>query len=413
MSAYACEPGKGSEPWVGWNWCLQMAQLHDVTVVTRANNRGPIEASLESEVGPKPAFLYYDLPRPFVALKKRGILPTMGYYIFWQLGVALKLRKQVRHYDLVHHVTFNSFVLAGFWWLTNARTVLGPLGGGMVVRKGYLPLFRGSRWKESLRTLFVRIAVYFPPTYLSLHKASYILCANRDTLARLPRSALEHSTLLLETALDLGSESYPEGPSARKDDIVALWVGSLEPRKGLELGLRALERVPNVRLEIIGSGNEHHYLEKLADELGVANRVVWKGRVPHDEIRPAMERGDLFLFTSVRDTSGNVVLEAMSSALPVVAINHHGVAEILDDDCAILVEPGTIDETVRDLASAMRTLANDRDLRRRLGLNGLRKLAERFSWRKNRDAMNVVYETVVTSLRQGPAEPGNEKVPLS
>ena len=42
MSAYACEPGKGSEPGVGWNWALQAAQFHEVWVVTRANNRAAI-----------------------------------------------------------------------------------------------------------------------------------------------------------------------------------------------------------------------------------------------------------------------------------------------------------------------------------------------------------------------------------
>src|SRR5215510_12679494 len=62
ISAYACEPGKGSEPEVGWQLALHMARLHDVTVLTRANNRQSIETGLASHDGPHPKFIYYDLP---------------------------------------------------------------------------------------------------------------------------------------------------------------------------------------------------------------------------------------------------------------------------------------------------------------------------------------------------------------
>ena len=63
MSAYACEPGKGSEPGVGWNLAKAMATRHDVWVVTRANNRPVIESELEEQPVPNLHFLYYDLPR--------------------------------------------------------------------------------------------------------------------------------------------------------------------------------------------------------------------------------------------------------------------------------------------------------------------------------------------------------------
>ena len=54
ISAYACEPGKGSEPEVGWQWALQMARHHDVTVLTRANNRQAIEPAIEALRGRQP-----------------------------------------------------------------------------------------------------------------------------------------------------------------------------------------------------------------------------------------------------------------------------------------------------------------------------------------------------------------------
>jgi hypothetical protein len=129
ISAYACEPGKGSEPEVGWQLALNMAKFHDVTVVTRANNQPTIDKALAVYNGPQPRFIYYDLPRWVLALKRRGLWIAV-YYSFWQLGVRFHVRKQLRSFDLIHHATFNSFRQPGFWWFCPRPVVLGPLGGG-------------------------------------------------------------------------------------------------------------------------------------------------------------------------------------------------------------------------------------------------------------------------------------------
>src|ERR1022692_2027606 len=71
ISAYACEPGKGSEPEVGWRWALEMSRFHEVTVVTRENNRPAIEAEMSRMSGPKPQFVYFDLDPLLLQMKKR------------------------------------------------------------------------------------------------------------------------------------------------------------------------------------------------------------------------------------------------------------------------------------------------------------------------------------------------------
>src|SRR3990172_9567920 len=140
LSAYACEPGRGSEPEVGWQWALQMARFHDLTVVTRANNRPVIEMALANHPGPCPEFSYYDLPAWVLWLKRRG-LPIALYYILWQAGVRRHLAPRLAEFDLIHHVTFNSFRQPGFWWFCGKPVVLGPLGGGQVCPWRFLPRF--------------------------------------------------------------------------------------------------------------------------------------------------------------------------------------------------------------------------------------------------------------------------------
>src|SRR5580704_17027210 len=89
ISAYACEPNKGSEPEVGWQWALQMAQYHDVTVLTRANNRAVIEKELALLRGtrPLPEFIYHD-EGPFWLWLKRRFKAIRVYYVIWQISAS-------------------------------------------------------------------------------------------------------------------------------------------------------------------------------------------------------------------------------------------------------------------------------------------------------------------------------------
>ena len=132
MSAYACEPGKGSEPEVGWQWALQMARFHDVTVLTRTNNRASIEAALTALQGkqPLPQFVFHDRGRMLLSLKSRFKLVQL-YYVLWQRSAqALAARlHQAQRFDLMHHVTFAAFRYTTAIWGHGVPTVWGPVGG--------------------------------------------------------------------------------------------------------------------------------------------------------------------------------------------------------------------------------------------------------------------------------------------
>ena len=133
ISAYACEPGKGSEPGVGWNWPLQAARHgHEVHVITRANNEPSISAFLRNEPVADLSFHYYDLPAALRWLKKRtGYYGMLAYYYLWQIGssrLARRLHRKHR-FDLAHHVTFvNDWMPSGVAWV-GIPFIWGPIGG--------------------------------------------------------------------------------------------------------------------------------------------------------------------------------------------------------------------------------------------------------------------------------------------
>lgn len=110
VSAYACEPGKGSEPGSGWYGVKKIAPFNEVWVITRANNREAIENTLPEDPMPNIHWVYYDLPA-WMRFWKKGGRGVQLYYFLWQLGlyfVAKKLHARVG-FDVVHHITFATY----------------------------------------------------------------------------------------------------------------------------------------------------------------------------------------------------------------------------------------------------------------------------------------------------------------
>src|SRR5919106_4757910 len=84
--AYACDPSQGSEPGAGWMWSRLLSRLGRTTVITRKNNREPIEVALSSTPeAPLLDFVYVDLPA-WARFWKRGKRGTRVYYLLWQFA---------------------------------------------------------------------------------------------------------------------------------------------------------------------------------------------------------------------------------------------------------------------------------------------------------------------------------------
>lgn len=109
-----------------------------------------------------------------------------------------------------------------------------------------------------------------------------------------------------------------------------LFVGSGFERKGLATVLRALAGLPeDVRLMVVGKDSRSRRFERLADRLGVAQRVVFAG--PQQDVAPFYGMSDAFVFPSLYEPFGNVVLEALASGLPAVVSDTCGGADLFDD----------------------------------------------------------------------------------
>jgi glycosyltransferase involved in cell wall biosynthesis len=390
LSAYACEPGKGSEPYVGWSWANALAQHCEVTVLTRANNRGPIERALANMSGRLPVFIYYDPCSNWLKLKKAG-LPVSIFYIVWQIGARKFVASKLNLFDIVHHLTFNSFTAPGFWWTNKPVVVLGPLGGGMVTPLKMMGLFGKGMFGELLRTSFVVLSSWNPLVCFSFAKAQAIISANGDTEKRISHIFRHKSARMLETGIDAEGISCAHSRTGLK----LLWVGTLTARKAPSLAILALAKCRtagvHAQLEFIGHGPELAKLKQIATKLDLLNQVTFTGFLPHAAVVDKFRDANIFLFTSIRDTSGNVLLEAMAAGLPAVVISHQGAAEITTPETAIRVAPAYPEQVAEKLAEGILALARDPDLRARMGAAARQRVLEQFTWEKKSEAMLSVY----------------------
>jgi glycosyltransferase involved in cell wall biosynthesis len=393
LSAYACEPGKGSEPGVGWKWAMGLAERVTLTVLTREDNRRTIETELSklSENSPlrQVNFLHHDLSPLFLWAKRRGLLPTLAYYAIWQWSVSRKFAKVADESDVVHHLTFCTLLCPGFWRLKQAAFVLGPVGAPQV-NQHYFPLFGNKAWIQRLRAWTMARFLKLPWLRRLLHRAGAVVPANSETQALLTSQGVATKEVMLDTGTP--KACLPEKLEKEGVPLRLMYAGQLERRKGLELSLRALAQVSDKKgcewsFDVFGSGPDRPRLAGMAVQLGIASHVHFHDPVPQADLKKHFANADAFLFTSVRDTSGGVNLEAMAHGLPLICIAHQGVGDITDDHCAARIPPGSIPDTIDRLAQAVIHLSENLALLRKMGVAAANRAREEFSWDDKFDRM--------------------------
>jgi glycosyltransferase involved in cell wall biosynthesis/SAM-dependent methyltransferase len=192
-----------------------------------------------------------------------------------------------------------------------------------------------------------------------------------------------------------------EGPPAtRPFEGRLLYTGRLDPRKGTETAVRALAELPEAVLTMLGRGgdDERARLEKLASDLGVADRFDL-GMRARSELAGAYRSADVMLFPSEwAEPFGLTPVEAMACDTPVVATAVGGSAEFLVDGVNCLVVPPADPAA---LAAAVRRLAADEGLRRRL-VEGGRSTAAELDVDRLADRFEAWYETAAAGRPSGP-----------
>jgi len=403
LSAYACEPNKGSEPGVGWNWAIESAKLgHDVWVLTRANNQHSIEEELIQY--PSRAnlhFIYYELPAWAIRLKR---LPggIYLYYSVWQFGAYKRVKKihNSLNFDIVHHVTFVSIRFPSFMGGLKTRFILGPVAGGETaprrLRAGYpmrgviLDLLRDG----------ANCFIQFDPLIRSmLNKAETIFVTSDQTKKLIPTKF--HSKTKVKLAIGISDkwpEQYARVASKPSEKFKILFVGRFLYWKGMHLGLRAIaeaaKQFPDIQLTMVGEGPEESEWKRQAQQLGIASKTEWIPWLSKQDLIKLYQTHHLFLFPSLHDSGGMVVLEALAQGLPVVCLDLGGPGVIIDDSCGIKV-PVDLKfqgEVIDLLLNSIKKIISNNRLYNKLMI-GSKNRAKKFNWNHT---IEKIYNNITT-----------------
>jgi glycosyltransferase involved in cell wall biosynthesis len=118
------------------------------------------------------------------------------------------------------------------------------------------------------------------------------------------------------------------------DGALLVSVGALIPRKGQSFAIEALAQLSETRLALIGAGEDRSMLEKLASDLGIANRVHFLGSLPHPEIATYLQAADAAVLPSSSEGLANAWIEALACGTPLVITDSGGAREVISGPAA-------------------------------------------------------------------------------
>jgi glycosyltransferase involved in cell wall biosynthesis len=253
----------------------------------------------------------------------------------------------------------------GFLWAEAAGALLRALKKPIILtlHGGNLPQFSRKHPGRVRRLLASAAAVTCPSSYLCQEMARF-----REDLVLLPNG------------LELALYQYRKRQPPLRNLV---WLRALHQIYNPEMAVRVLGQLrggnEDIHLTMVGPDKGDGSMQKakaLAEKLGVAGAIDFRGAVPKENVPGELAQADIFLNTTNFDNTPVSVIEALACGLPVVSTNVGGIPHLLEHGkTALLVEPGNAE----GMASAVKRLRHEPELAVKLGQNG-RRLAETFDW---------------------------------
>jgi glycogen synthase len=406
LIAEAANPEWVSVPLVGWSLARALAGRCDAHLVTHVRNReaiiraGLLEGrdftAIDSEAVAAPLYRLATLLRGGKGVGWTSVtaLSSLGYYYFEHLvwrrfGDAIR-----RHeYDLVHRITPLSptapSILAPRCARSGVPFVLGPLNGGVPWPRH----FDAARRREREWLSYLRCAYKLLPGYRGTLRASAaIMAGSQSTLRNIPARLHGKCIYLPENGVDLTrfcapADTPPGGP------LRACFVGRLVPYKGPDMLIEAiapLARAGRLILDVYGDGPLMPELRRLVAQQGVSAQITLHGWVEHQELQSRLRLAQLFVFPSVREFGGGVVLEAMSLGIVPVVVDYAGPGELVTEEVGYKVPLGTRREIIERLRRLLEHLARQPAELGARSLAARKRVQELFTWEaKARQVMEV------------------------
>ena len=401
ISAYSCEPGKGSERGVGWNVVREVAQHHEVWVLTRPDeSKEAIEAELAIRPVPNLHFVYFTLPFWQNSLRWGQSGAIQLHYYFWQIQAYFvgKQLHQENNFDVVHHVTFVKYSCPSFLSLLPVPFVWGPVGGGESAPWAFWSDFNWKNKLYEVARLVSRLAGELDIfTRITAQRSSIAYATTVDTADRVGK--LNAPWVQIYSAIGLLPEEMAQlaqCPPPSTSPVRFISIARLLHWKGLHLGLRAFAeaRLAAAEYWILGEGAEMQRLKDLALDLGIAHQVKFLGLLPREEVLAKLGDCSVLVHPSLHDSGAGVCLEAMAAGRPVICLDLGGPAAQINLETGIKVSAFHPAQSVNELSAAMVHLATNHHLCLQMGRAGQQRVSDFYSWEAKGKQFARIYEEI-------------------
>jgi glycosyltransferase involved in cell wall biosynthesis len=412
--ACSCDPDITMEDRNGWHRAIQAAEDFDVTVLTIPSvNTERLYRAVPNHLQGRIEFLGVPLPAYQAKRLECDKFFYLGYRAWLVAGkkLAEKLHKE-RPFAITHLVSLCSYREAGYFWQIDCPFILGPVGGSSGFPVRYLGLigFRSAAFEIARNFLNSYQLNLSGRVRQAIKSSAIVIAANRSTQRDLMKMVKGLTVPVeLEAGLDYAI-SPPKPVRDIKTPLKILWSGRLRAWKALPLLLHALAKMPKdvpVQLRVVGDGVELTAWRRLAERLGLTDHVEWISRPPYRDSLEYYRWADVFCFTSLRDTSGTGLLEALAAGTPIIGMNHQGAADIMTDDCAMKISVDSPRKSISEITAALVLLARDPSRLKKMSDAALRE-AQAHLWPRKAVFMKQIYQ----SLHDNPlSRPKPSKLP--
>lgn len=411
LVAESANPEFVSVPLEGWSHSVAISQLCDALIVTQVRNRGaflragmregPDFEAIDSEWLAKPLYRFNQVVRKAgLGWTATTAMAALGYYAFERtLCEKFRERLMAGEFDLVHRVTplsptIPSFYLSQLCEEAGVPLVLGPINGGVP----WPNEFRSALRAEGEWLSYIRSAYKFLPGYgKTLRTVSAIVVGSQDTLKQVPRQHYSKCIYIAENAIDperfsLRSKAFSKYP------IRAAFVGRLVPYKGCHMMLEALAdliRDGRVTINIYGDGPERAKLEAFCRREQIAFGVQFHGWVRHTALQSELADNHIFVFPSIREFGGAVVLEAMALGVVPVVVRYGGPGELVTADTGFAIPMGPRSAIVQNVRTAVAKITENPDILIAMRTAGLNRVGQHFTWDAKARKIIKVYRWIL------------------
>ena len=408
--AEAANPEWTSVPLVGWSHALALSKTHDAHLVTQVRNEKAITRFGWTAGNEFTAINTENILGPAMKLSKflRG-----GANLAWTIGTAFqslaypyfeyKVWKLFKHrlasgeFDVVHRITPVSPTAPSYLAKRLKRLdipfIVGPLNGGVAWPKQFPDLQKREReWLNYFKQTYKLL-----PGYRSLRRhATVIIAGSMATKEQLPHWAKDRTLYLPENAIDKARFSKTNSSSYNLP-IKAAFVGRLVPYKGADIAIEALApmaRAGKITLDIYGKGPEENHLASLIEKLGLEKSVTLHGFINNTDLHLKLADADIFVFPSLREFGGGVVLEAMTLGVVPIIVDYAGPAELVTENCGYLVPLDERDKLVQSLSQTLSSICEDPSTLIEKRENCIRRVEKFYTWEKKVEQITAIYHWV-------------------